>query len=283
MLGEMIRIQVIMATRRRLVWVVAGLVAFYAALFTFTQGWPLLGQPFPMAHLVRRSTWPVALLEMLNVTAGNLLMGMAIITVVGAMTAQEYRWRTVHLWLSRGASNGQFLVAKLVGLAPVLIVLLLTPLLVGSLVSAYFTTQLIPGSLPWQRIDAIALLASWGRMAFTALPYVALTVLLAVTTRSAVATVGAGIGYLILLEQIAGNLLRRAGETPGWVSACLPGRMVDSLVAANAVGASATYVGEYGPGHYLLDPALASIGLGLYTIVFLGLAWWVLHRQDLAA
>jgi hypothetical protein len=48
--------------------------------------------------LTRLVTWPGALLNSLNIAAGNNVGGMMIIILVGAVAAQEYRWRTVSLW-----------------------------------------------------------------------------------------------------------------------------------------------------------------------------------------
>src|SRR5574341_1713770 len=154
------------------------------------------------AQMQQMVTWPVGLLTALNFSRGNSLGSLLLIILVGAVVGQEYTWRTLHLWLSHGTPRAALLIAKFAALLVPIALIVLTPVLVGGALTAYFTVAL-NGALDLASVDfgevGLRILGT----AYTLLPYAALAFLLAVVTRSTVAAIGGSVAYSLLIEGVA--------------------------------------------------------------------------------
>jgi hypothetical protein len=122
--------------------------------------------------------------------------------------------------------------------------------------------------------------AAWiaGKCLLTLLPYMALTLWLAVSTCSTVAAIGGGIGAM-LVEGIFPQIAMLLGGVWAQAATYLP-----SMLATHLLSGSQT-VDELSMMSPLpaVDPAVAAIGLVAYAAVFAGLALWSFQRQDLTA
>jgi ABC-type transport system involved in multi-copper enzyme maturation permease subunit len=223
-------------------------------------------------------SWPHSFSTLLGLVSGGALGGMLLIILTGAMTAQEYTWRTAHLWLSRGLPRSTFLLGKYAALAVVALLVVLTPLLVGTPLTAWTTHQLT-GSLSLDGLDVAQLALSILRTAYTLLPYIALTVLVAVLTRSTAAAIAVGLAYTLLVESILVQILSLGGGIWAKMAAYVPGSLAEALLQANHSMLRVDLQGSTGAA--LTGGWAAALGLTLYTAAFLGLALLAFRRQNL--
>ena len=289
------RIEQSKLVRRKLLWVELVVLAvlvilmnvmFYVATQTDTPD-PHGGPGGPVSVVVEEMiVWPNGLLQAIQLAAGNGFGGLLLIIVVGSITAQEYTWRTLHLWLSHGLSRITLLAAKFAIIMLVALILVLTATLVGAVVTGILTVQL-QGSLNINQVDWGQVVQNFVYTAYTMLPYAALTFMLAIITRSTVAAVGIGIAYTLLLEGLVVGLLSLFSGTVGKIAQYLPVNLTQSLLnSANPTGAAAaggmSFNGQpFAP--QLLDPLPSAIGIALYTAAFVGIAIWSFRRQDMTA
>ena len=270
--------------KRRLFWVEIALVALIVlgillALY-ITVETNRNGNGLPSAErlrLLEMITWPDALFNVMMLSGWDGFGALFLIILVGAVTAQEYTWRTIHLWLTRGVSRPLLAIAKLTALLLAAMLIVLTALGTGSAISAIISAK-INGSLHLEQLDLPQLFFSILRTTFTLLPYGSLTFLLAVASRSAVVAISGGLAYTLLLETLIIQVIGLLGERLSQMMQYLPGSLANSLMTLNnaTLGTgSSTEIGMITPFH-------ASIGIGAWTLLFLGLSLWIFQKQDLA-
>lgn len=237
--------------------------------------------PQAKAELQTGLVWPGALPGTLGLMGGNALGGMLLIILVGAATAQEYNWRTMHLWVSRGVRRPLLLLAKFAGLLPPMLLLVSTALLAGAGISALFTLQL-QGGLPFDQVDWAQAGLSILRSTYALLPYAGLSFLLAVATRSVVVAVGGGLAFSLLAESLLFQLLTLFGSGLSRLAGYLPSGLGQTLTSLNGaiVQTADLTAGQAAAG--TLSPAQAVVGIALWTLLFLGLSIAVFQRQDLS-
>ncbi len=289
MLAAMIRIEHAKLYRRHLLWVELGLVgglvlALFVMLAVLQASGLLAEAAAPLEDLMG---WPNSLLVALNMSASGSLGGLLVAVLVAVVVAQEYQWQTTSLWLRQGVSRLQLLTAKVVTLTGAILLLVLAPLVVGGATSA--VVAIIQGGperltpVPWGEL-ALAVL----RTAYSLLPYMALTLAIAIRTRNMAASIGIGVGYSLLVEEILAQLLVLVGGVPGRIAMYLPGQMAAALNNLNAQVASLT-AGIEGAEQAMalmptyLAPNVAMIGIAVYTVAFTAIAVLLFRRQDLTA
>ncbi len=223
-------------------------------------------------HLV---TWPVALEFAIHFVGRTGLGGLLLIVFVAAATAQEYTWRTLHLWLSRGTPRPLLLGVKFTALLLPTLMIVLTALVSGAAITLFFSMQ-INGTLHLDQLNFWQLGLSLLRTTFTMLPYVALTYLLAIATRSAVVSTGAGIAYTLIIESFLVQILAISKGNLGRMAKYLPVRLADSLLSSNQ-GMPGMAEG-LSPG--LLEPFPAVVCIALWTLALFCLTLWIFRRQD---
>ncbi|MAU01939.1 MAG: hypothetical protein CL608_32785 [Anaerolineaceae bacterium] len=283
MFWQMVSVEQKKLTRRKILWIELAVVAAAAVFIPLVI---YMASQSDSSNVVITTdgpvddmfTWPSALNLGIGLASGGGLGGLLIVILIGTLTAQEYGWRTMQLWLSNGISRPVLLLAKFaIVLLPALL-FVLAPFVTGALTTAVFT-QNLQGSLPFAEVDWWQAALSVLRTAYTLLPYAALTFLLAVASRSTVAAVGGGLAFTLLIEGVLMQLLGLVGGTWAKVGQYLPAGLSNSLAALNRVSAEA--------GSSLVTPAggvgaeTAVIGIALYTLLFVGLAVLAFRRQDL--
>jgi ABC-type transport system involved in multi-copper enzyme maturation permease subunit len=266
-------------------WIELALLALlaaglYAGIYAVFQLKPMdSGEALPpeaLAQLRASLVWPTALVDALGFAGATGLGNLLVIALVGAVTAQEYTWRTMPLWLSHGVSRSALLGAKFGALLLPTLLVVLTPLVASGVLTAFFSLQL-DGSLNLSRLDLGHLALSTLRTAYTLLPYAAFAFLLAVLTRSTVATIGGGLAYALILEGLLSQILSLAGGWAARLVQYLPNGLSAALLTLNQASMN-TGMQVAASG---ITPEVAALGLGLYTLVLLGLAVIAFRQQDL--
>lgn len=265
--------------KRILLWVELALLAVFVILiFTFLyitiQGTPdnvtiTTEDRIKIPQLV---TWPGSLAFSLRFAAGSKLL---LIIFIGAVTASEYSWRTYQLWLSRGVPRDLLLVTKFLSFCLPTILVITAALFTGGLISAIFSLNL-NGDLYLDQIHFGSLGLDILRTTYTLLPYAAITFLLAIVTRSAVAAIGGCTAYGLLVESLLADFLPLL---PGWfgeITKYLPANLMQSILSASWTPPALAR--EIQPD--LLSPGLAAASIAMMTLSLLGAALWVFKRQD---
>jgi ABC-type transport system involved in multi-copper enzyme maturation permease subunit len=285
MFANAFRIELTKVFRRRMTWVLVGFLALlvaglYLVLYAVLQ--KALSDPGAQAGTVEELRgmlcWPQAFPSLLGFTGGTGLGGLMLVVLAGAVTAQEYSWRTTHLWLSRGLPRATFLLGKYAALAVAALLLVLTALLVAMPLTAWFTYQLT-GSLSLAGLNLAGLALSTLRTALTILPYVGLTFLVAILTRSTAAAIASGLAYALVVENLAVQLLGLAGGMWADTARYAPGSLAAALMQTNQRLVGFDLGNGLNAG--LPGPWAAAGGLALYAVVFLGLSLWAFRRQNL--
>jgi ABC-type transport system involved in multi-copper enzyme maturation permease subunit len=262
--------------KRKIFWVELAIVVGLTIL--------MLGSIYTLADqagLAEQALWPNAFIITLQQFATNsVLTGLMIVVLVGAILAQEYTWRTLHMLLASGISRQAVLGAKFLAVLLPVLLLVVAPLLAGGIVSAILTVQ-ARGALDPAVVNfgQLAFAVLYG--AFTLLPYAALAFLLATISRSAVTTIGGGIGIL-LGESIAWQALNSLGGFGPQLAQWLPSGLTASLLSLStqiASGMPAAF--EQPPA--MVSPAIAAVGILVYTVALLTIAGFAFQRQDLTA
>jgi ABC-type transport system involved in multi-copper enzyme maturation permease subunit len=145
--------------------------------------------------------------------------------------------------------------------------------------------MVINGKLDLSVVNYGQLMLGVARVLLTALPYFAFTFMMATLTRSVAGGMGAGIGFLFVTEGVLPLLLQSVGS--GKAVMYLPGMLSKSLLQLNSAIANtsltALHTSDVGQASALADPTVATVGLVLYTILFLGIAFYRFQRQDISA
>jgi ABC-type transport system involved in multi-copper enzyme maturation permease subunit len=281
MFASMLKVEQMKLYRRPLVWIELALVAVIIA-FSFLAffGAHMTGL-LQDESLTAMMTWPQALPFSLQFVTGQTFGALLVTLLVSLVVAQEYAWGTYALWLRQGISRSTVLGAKFLAMLGPVILIVLTALLIGGVMSAIITVAL-QGSLDFAQVDWVQVVLSVVRTAWSLLPYVAMACLVAVATRSTAWSLGAAIGYALLVEGILTQVSMVIGGVPAKIAMWLPGSMALAVVDINgSIAATSMSVAATGPQY--LPPTVAAVGIGAYTLILLGLAFRTFVRQDFTA
>ncbi|MBO0783332.1 MAG: ABC transporter permease [Ktedonobacteraceae bacterium] len=228
---------------------------------------------------VQTFVWPNGVVNLLAFAngyyAGAGYAVYALACVIGAVTAQEYAWRTMQLWLSRGVPRSLLLIVKfLVALLCVLLVGVVF-LLAGCIISLILSYQL-HGSVNIQPGDIGVVLLGTLRTTYSILPYVALAFLLVVSMRSLVAVGGVPL-FMLAIEAPLSFLLPALGLKDA--AHYLPAGLAQTLTMQNY---NAVHIPTQGMMASPGDPVVSSLLVALYTLVLFALSLWIFQRQNLA-
>ncbi|HSH03703.1 MAG TPA: ABC transporter permease subunit [Anaerolineae bacterium] len=288
MLIQMFTIENSKLTRRTMFWVeMAALVLTVLgmmALMAFIRQTLLSGAPadssltvdgINLAQTESFLTWPQSFSFVMGViyTVGTLLT----LVLAGAVTAQEYTWRSYQLWLSRGVPRWQVVLAKFMAVTLATFLFITVATLVLTVVSG-IASQLILGSLPFAAVSWPNLLLTILTVTLSLLPYAALGLLLAISARSTVVAIGGGLAFTLLAEPVVQQLMPLLGERWAQASLYLPTSLGQLLnrYATNMIVVNGDALPTLG-----VTPTIAAFMLGVYTLVLLVTAVILFQRQDL--
>lgn len=266
--------------KRSIVWVLLASVAAIAVIGNVAQVLTLPADrtsPEAMAT-IQQITWPEALAVLPRVGSAAGMGALLAIILVGTVAGQEYRWRSLHLWLSEGFSRRALLTTKFAILILAAFLIVLTPLLVGGVHSLFLTPQ-FNGAVDLSQIDALQIVWSILRGVYSLFPYMALGLLLAVATRSTVVPVAGGMAYLLIVEALVPQILALLGESWARIGMYLPQGLASVLTNINRTTAN---LDPQVLSQFPFSPAVAAFGIAAWSALYLGLALWIFNRQDLS-
>jgi ABC-type transport system involved in multi-copper enzyme maturation permease subunit len=251
--------------KRRLFWL--SLAALAGLMVLIFVGSYVTYETQPDEREIDFMLWPAAPVAIFEMTTQ---IGVLILAVlVGAPVAQSSSWRTMHLWLSRGVPRTVLMLAKFGALLLPVLAIVLTALVAGGIATTFITLQ-INGTVSFSQIDMVQLALSVLRTGYTLLPYAALTLLLAVVSRSTAGTIGVVVAYNLLVESLL----------PLSILKYLPAGLASSVRALNQMVVQGAAPNAEAASQ-LFSVGQASIGIALYTLMLLVVALWAFRRQDL--
>lgn len=263
--------------RRRLLWIglviaIVPMVIAFVAIFHISQS----------ASSANYWIWPGGLTSALTFANGFApgygYSAYLLVVVVGVVTAQEYSWRTMQLWLSHGIPRPILMLTKFTLSLVTILLVVLAFLLVGGVTSLIFAYQL-HGSIDSSRFDIVQLSLSYLRTCYGILPYVGLTFLLVVVSRSAAVAVTGTILFMLAVELPLTLLLPLLGANYAHIAQYLPASLAQAMNEQNYSAAHLAMPTYISAGHP--SPPIAAICIAIYTIVLFGISLWIFQRQNL--
>lgn len=196
-----------------------------------------------------------------------------LIVFAASQVGTEFGWGTLRTLLAHGAGRATFLGAKLLSIAGFGVLFILVGV-VAAIIGSYITTTIAAGDTSGLDLGAITNAAT--RSYYTFLPYMALAALIALWARSAGAGIAAGL-VLYFAEGLVASLLVQLNREYA--------NIVNYGLSRNATAltrAAATAAPSGDPSAIALpDPGQAVLVLGIYTVLFVAIAFWRLRTRDI--
>jgi ABC-type transport system involved in multi-copper enzyme maturation permease subunit len=279
MFWNMFRIEQTKLFKRKLLWVELALIvilvgASLIGIFIVMQTTNV--PPEVLGELRDVLLWPQSLTSMMGLVAGNQFGGLVMIVLVGAVVAQEYTWKTMSLWLSNGVPRPVLLIAKFTAILVAALLVVLSAFMVSALLTLFSTIK-INGALDLSQVDVLKVIQSIVHTICSMLPYISLTFLLAIRSRSSVVAIGGSVAFALVGENIIVQLLNLLGGVAAKIALFFPKSLAQSLTSGGITVTVSTGM----PAPSMLDPGVAFIGIAVQSIILFGLALWVFQRQDL--
>ena len=192
-----------------------------------------------------------------------------LIIIAGNMMGNDYSQRTNQHWLMRAPRHSSLL-AKFILLILLTFVIQVLTLLVGWAVGFYYKTYVyqVPNIL---NVNWMATFAAPFYMTLANLPYIALTLIFAVTLRSTFVSVVLGLGYTQILEFLFAGIFHGAG----WTKWLFTNLHFSASFLLNNIGNRVSEI----PAS-ILAPAPALVTSTSYTLLLFLLATWFYRHQD---
>jgi ABC-type transport system involved in multi-copper enzyme maturation permease subunit len=227
--------------------------------------------------LIATFTWPRGLESVSQFAGAHSLGGLLLVILLSAVTAQEYSWRTYHLWLGRGVSRLTLLAAKCVVALIATLLVVVTAVIVGSITTGILTL-VIKGSLPFQQVNFGYFFSNILIIYYSLLPYVALAFLLSILSRSVALSISVGLVFILLVEGTVYTVLSLLNKTAANIVQYLPIGLEATLQNATQT-TSTTQTATIAVFPY--PPVwVAIVCIALYVLVFVGLAFWRFVGQN---
>lgn len=275
MFASMLQVESIKLFRRKILWIEGIIIAALIALILVTLVGVSSMPDIPAeaeAEVSGALLWPAGIMMGGSMAASNQMGALMILVLVSALITQEYGWGTLALLLSRGVSRRAAFFSKLTVIVLAAFVLALISVALGTAASAAFT-MFAGQPFVLQSSDFVLMLGMLVGTVLSLLPYIGLTVLLSVLSRSAVTSIGVGIGFLIA-EGLIGQIFGAIGGIFAQIALYFPmsvGQQFFSHVFAGAETAG------------MLSMPVAAMLLVAYGAIFSALALWRFLKQDLTA
>ena len=281
-LGGMIKAELIKLRKRQMTQVLLGILVAIIAIVNLLLlaiskvRTNAVGQaPIRITNLLGL---PVAIPFALSLLASFGVLLAIILTA--SSVGNEYNWKTVRTALISSQSRFKFLVAKLVSLGILILIGMVIGIATGFIMSLITTAvggytfdfSFATGSYLWAQF-----LQFW-RTFYIIMPFSLLGFALAIVGRSAMPGIATGIG-VFFLEDIVTALMRAAG---GWI-ANVPDYLLNTNTSAiTALNNLPTRFAMGGGNSTATLPTLlhAFIILGLYSVVFLFIGFYLFRKRD---
>jgi ABC-type transport system involved in multi-copper enzyme maturation permease subunit len=208
--------------------------------------------------------------------------GICAIALAAGAIGSEYGWGTLRTQLARQPSRGRYLIAKIIGLALVLLAAIVFALLLGALLALLFGA-LVPNTAG-APASALALPLGVLRSIYVLLPYVLFTIACSILGRSVVA--GAVGGYLFLAADAGLGALSFLASLSGWIGFLLNlivQTNINTLIVLNArsFGLDPAALTRTMDLATLPSPLHATLVIAAYSALFFAYAYRSLLRRDI--
>ena len=261
---KLLTIEWIRLSRRALLWITLLICSIYIGLslanFYKTNQTELLTGKLKM---------PGVAFDLANSLDQLLIAIPFLILIAGNLMGNDYSQRTNQHWLMRSTRHTSLL-AKFTLLIIITLGIQYLTLLVGLGVGFYYKTYIYQVANPFN-INWIATLAAPFYMTLVNLPYIAVTLLLAVGLRSTFMSIVVGLGYTQLLEFLFAGIFHGAS----WTKWLFTNLHFSASFLLNSIGNRLTKL----PGS-ILAPGPALVTSAAYTLILCILAIWLYRRQD---
>lgn len=200
-----------------------------------------------------------------NVIGTFASFGSALALILGALAmGSEYGWDTLKVSLTQRPGRLGFLAGKLLAVGVTLLVVTVVILALGAGAS-YAIAVVEEAAVEWP--SPLELLKGLGAGWLILATFAAMGIGLATLFRGTALAIGIGLVYLLVLENLFLNLASQ-NETIASVGKRLPAK--NSLDLSTFLGQTPQALGG-APGESV-DPSIAALTLGVYTVLFLALA-----------
>ncbi len=253
--------------------VAIGVALLYGALWAVLETAASPGDARDLGDNLRVGATPGLGLGLVS-TLATILVVILTSSTIGA----EYGWGTIRTLLPRASGRMPLATAKFITIILFLMVLVAFGYLVSLGMSALVTTAAglnsgLGAGFVWHS------LASVGRVAYTIVPYAALSFMVALWSRSSAAGISVGLA-IYLLEDLVLAIIGLAGDAVNWLPDLLLSDNVSAILALNNVEESG--FGGVNPASGP-DPWQAAGTLALWTALFLAIALFIFHRRDVTS
>ena len=260
--------------KRAIFWIELAVLAVIIIGIDLIQYFVSLALPPTTARVLDvMFTWPNGLENASQFADAHTLGGLLLIILLSMITAQEYSWRTYHLWLARGITRFAILGAKCLAALIATLLIVLTSVLVSALVTGILTL-LVKGTLPLQQINVTRFLLTIIITYYSLLPYVALAFMLAIVSRSVALAISVGLVFLLLVEGTIYGALTFVHGLASQIVQYLPVGLESALQSANEASTSNILSIKSPP------PLVAVLCIAAYVIIFISIGSWRFIRQN---
>jgi ABC-2 type transport system permease protein len=266
--------ELLLMRKRASTWVLLGIWAALALMFAYIVAY------VTYLNGTGRESLEVLLPQSLvgTLLTGFPFFGGVLALMLGVLTfGSEYGWGTLKTVFTQRPGRVEVFGAKLVAVGVALVAFVLVVFALGALASVAIALR-EGADIAWPELGLVlrGFLVGWLLLAVWA----GLGVLLAVLSRGTALATGIGILWALVVEGLLSALASQVGVLD---------RLVELFLRANAyslaatVGVSREEVSDAGPGSFsgpFVDGGQALLVLGVYGVVFLAIAGWLLRRRD---
>ncbi len=266
MFFQLLSIEWTRLSRRSLLWLSLATCALYTGLSL--ANFYTLNRPALISGTLKM---PGASFDLANSLDQLLIAIPFLVIIASSVMGNDYSQRTNQHLLMR-ASRSSSLLAKVTMLTIVTVGIQALTLVVGGLVGFYYK-HYVYGVTDVLNVNWSATAAAPLYMTLVNLPYLALTLALAVWLRSTFLSAVVGLGYAQVLDFMLSGIFHGAG----WTKWLFTNVHFSASFLLNALGSRTVE-----PPSHVLSPIPALIVAAVYTMVLLAIAVWLYRRQDLS-
>ncbi len=266
MFFQLLSIEWTRLSRRSLLWLSLAACALYTGLSL--ANFYTLNRPALISGTLKM---PGASFDLANSLDQLLIAIPFLVIIASSVMGNDYSQRTNQHLLMR-ASRSSSLLAKVTMLTIVTVGIQALTLVVGGLVGFYYK-HYVYGVTDVLNVNWSATAAAPLYMTLVNLPYLALTLALAVWLRSTFFSAVVGLGYAQVLDFMLSGIFHGAG----WTKWLFTNVHFSASFLLNALGSRTVE-----PPSHVLSPIPALIVAAVYTMVLLAIAVWLYRRQDLS-
>jgi len=282
---EMIKVELTKLRKRRMTWILLGImVGLYIFMFLITYAIANNPPQHMDAETIEGLRDGVILPYSLT-TVYSMALGVGsllLIILVGAAVGNEFGWGTIRQVLTRKGIRYQYVSAKLIAFIICAIIGTMIAFAFG-FVMAMITTAALEGGIDWGFMSTELvgeIFRNYGWTLYALVPYILLTMTFALLGRSALAGIGAALGYF-MIEGIFTGVFGLGNETIAKIGHYLIGPNTEALLPQTQMGG-----GPMMGGGGAIDPpttAWAVVTLIIYSVALLGISLWLFKRRDITA